>query len=245
MSGSLLEEYRKDVERIFGESLVSLTVYGSHAEEEPAPGAEAAVLLVVRELSKAALEGYHDIAHRYARRGIPAPPILTEAFLRESADVFPLEYLGIAARHRVIAGRDVVADLPITTGNLRHQVEFELKGKLLAMRRMYMETFGKKELAGLLTKTVGPLVSVARGLLLLSERLPGALPPNTPHDKEEIVAEIEKRFSVSLHTIREVLAAKRAGAMSPTRAEEIFFHYLEEADRLCSLSDSFPAGGAE
>lgn len=244
MPGSLLEEYRKDVERIFGEDLVSLTVYGGHAEEEPAPNAEAAVLIVVRQLSKAALEGYHDISHRYARRGIPAPPILTEAFLRESADVFPLEYLGIAERRRVIAGRDVVADLPITTANLRHQVEFELKGKLLALRRMYMGTFGKKELAELLMKTVGPLVSVARGLLLLGGRPEGGALPKAPHDKEEIVAEIEKRFSVSLHAIREVIAARRAGSMSPARAEEIFFSYLEEADRLCSLSDRFRAESA-
>ena len=245
MSGSLIEEYRKDVERIFGEDLVSLTVYGSHAENEPAPGAEAAVLIVVRELSKAALEGYHDIAHRYARRGIPAPPILTEAFLRDSADVFPLEFLGIAERRRVLAGRDVVADLPITTENLRHQVEFELKGKLLALRRMYMQTFGRKELAGLLLKTVGPLVSVARGLLLLAGRPQGGALPKAPHDKEEIVAEIEKRFAVSLHAIREVIAARRAGSMSPARAEEIFFSYLEEADRLCSLSDRFPPEGAD
>ncbi len=242
MRGSLIEEYRKDVERIFGEDLVSLTLYGARAQNEPAPGAEAAVLIVVRALTKTALEGYHDVAHRYARRGIPAPPILTEAFLRESADVFPLEYLGIAETRRVVAGRDVIADLPITTDNLRHQVEFELKGKLLSLRRMYMATFGKKELAHLLVTTAGPLVAVARGLLLLADRRPGAPFPTAPHDKEEIVAGIEKRFSVSLHAIREVLAARKAGAMSPARAEEIFFPYLEEADRLCSLSDRFPAG---
>ncbi len=57
MRGSLLDEYRKDVERIFGQDLVSLTVYGRSAGEEPAPGAEAAVLIVVREISKPALEG--------------------------------------------------------------------------------------------------------------------------------------------------------------------------------------------
>ena len=68
MGGKLLDEYRRDVERIFGVDLVSLTVYGSRADEEPAPGAEAAVLIVVRELSRAALEGYRDVAHRYARR---------------------------------------------------------------------------------------------------------------------------------------------------------------------------------
>ncbi len=244
MGGSVFEEYRKDVERIFGQDLVSLTVYGSRAEEEPAPGAEAAVLIVVRELSRAALEGYHDIAHRYARRGIPAPPILTEAFLRESSDVFPLEFLGIAEKRRVLAGRDIAADLVVTATNLRHQVEFELKGKLLSLRRMYMQTFGGKELARLLLATVGPLVSVARGLLLLADRAPGAAPASAPHDKEAIVAEIEKRFAVSLHAIREVLAARRAGTMSASRAEEIFFPYLEEADRLCSLSDRFPAGDA-
>ena len=242
MREGLLEEYRKDVERIFGEDLVSLTIYGSRADEEPAPGAEAAILLVVRHLAKTALEGYHDIAHRYARRGIPAPPILTEAFLRKSADVFPLEYLGIAEKRRVLAGRDVVADLPITTTNLRHQVEFELKGKLLAMRRMYMHTFGRKELVKLLFATVGPLVSVARGLLLLADREPGGSPRGAPHEKEAIVSELEQRFGVSLHAIREVLAARRAGSMSPARAEEIYFSYFEEADRLCSVSDRFPGG---
>jgi hypothetical protein len=242
---SLLDEYRGDVERIFGDDLVSLTVYGVHAREEPAPGAEASVLIVVRELSRAALQRYHDVAHRFARRGIPAPPILTEAFLRESADVFPLEFLAMAEKRRVIAGRDVVAELAITTRNLRHQVEFELKGKLLALRRMYMQTFGRKELARLILSTVGPLVSVARGLLLLAARRPGAPPSIAPHDKEEIVAEIEKRFAVSLHSVREAVVARKAGTMSPSRAEEIFFPYLEEAARLCSLSDRFPTEGAD
>ncbi|MGE5188425.1 MAG: hypothetical protein ACM3NF_00020 [Gemmatimonadota bacterium] len=242
MGGSVLDEYRADVERIFGGDLVSLTLYGLHADEEPSPGAEASVLVVVRELAPAALEAYHGIAHRYARRGIPAPPILTEDFLRESADVFPLEFLGMAERRRVLSGRDVVAEIPIATKNLRHQVEFELKGKLLALRRMYMQTFGRKELARLLLSTVGPLVSVARGLLLLAARQPGAPPAAVPHDKEEIVAEIEKRFAVSLHAVREALAARKAGTMSPSRAREILFPYLEEAARLCSLSDRFPAG---
>lgn len=242
MPGTLLDEYRADVERIFGDDLVSLTVYGIHANEVPSPAAEASVLIVVREISKAGLEAYRDIAHRYARRGIPAPPILTEAFLRESADVFPLEFLGMAEKRRVLSGRDVVAEIAIATGNLRHQVEFELKGKLLALRRLYMQTFGRKELARLILSTVGPLVAVARGLLLLAGRTAGAASPEAPHDKEAIVAEIEKRFDVPLHAVREALAARKAGAMSPARAEEIFFPYLEEAARLCSLPDRFPAG---
>lgn len=232
MTGGLLDEYRKEVERIFGGDLVSLTLYGSHAGDSPEPGAEVSVLIVVREVRKEALEGYHDISHKFARRGIPAPPIFTETFLRESTDVFPLEYLGIAEMRKVLAGSDVFGGLEIRDGNLRHQVEFELKGKLLSLRRMYMTAFGSRDLAGLMLKTVGPVVSAARGLLLLDDR-------RAPQGRVAIVDGIEKRFDVRFPALREILAAQGAGKMRPGRAGEIFFGYLEEVERLCSLSDRF------
>lgn len=238
MGDGLLEEYRAEAEKVFGENLVSLTVYGSHAAGEPGPGAEVSVLVVVRELRKETLSKFRNIAHRYARRGIPAPPIFTESFLRESADVFPLEFLGMRSLRRVLAGKDVVAELTITTENLRHQVEFELKGKLLSLRRIYMGTFGNKEFLGVLKNTVGPVVSVARGLLLLSDR-------EAPHGKPEIIEEIEKRFGVLLPSIKEALAAKRGAKIPQGKAEDLFFGYLEDVERLCSLADDYPAEPAK
>src|SRR3989304_9996653 len=74
MNGGLLDEYRKEVERIFGEDLVSLLLYGSHASDDPAPGKEISLLVVVRTLREEALENFRRIAHRYARRGVPPPP---------------------------------------------------------------------------------------------------------------------------------------------------------------------------
>lgn len=234
MVAGLLEEFRTDVEKIFGEDLVSLTAYGSHAADEPERQGGVPVLIVVRALRKEALSAYKNIAHRYSRRGIPAPPIFTEAFLKDSSDVFPLEFLGMAERRRVISGRDIVPDLNITKANLRHQVEFELKGKLLALRKMYMGTFGNKELLGLLGDTVGSVVSVARGLLLLSNR-------EAPHGKTEILDAIEKHFGVALPAIREALASRRGEKVPPARAEALFFAYQEEVERLCSLADCYRA----
>lgn len=234
MVAGLLEEFRTDVEKIFGEDLVSLTAYGSHAADEPEKQGGVPVLIVVRTLRKEALSAYKNIAHRYSRQGIPAPPIFTEAFLKDSSDVFPLEFLGMAERRRVISGRDIVPDLNITKANLRHQVEFELKGKLLALRKMYMGTFGNKELLGLLGDTVGSVVSVARGLLLLSNR-------EAPHGKTEILDAIEKHFGVALPAIREALASRRGEKVPPARAEELFFAYQEEVERLCSLADCYRA----
>lgn len=232
MTSALIEEYRKDVERIFGTDLVSLTLYGAHAADAPDPGHEVSVLIVLSEIRKETLEGYRTIAHRYAKRGIPPPPIFSESFLRGSADVFPVEFLGMAERHRVLSGRDVLADLSIDTGNLRHQVEFELKAKLLSLSRLYMETFGKKDVAELILSTVAPIAAVSRGLLLLADR-------TAPHGTDEIVAAVEKRFGVALPVLREALAARKAGKLSPARAEEIVFAYMEEVRALCALADRY------
>lgn len=234
MAPGALEEFQADVEKIFGEELVSLTVYGSHAAQGTQPAGDISVLIVVSALRKEALWAFRAIAHRYARRGIPAPPIFTEAFFKDSSDVFPLEFLGMSSRRRVISGRDIVAELSITTKNLRHQVEFELKGKLLALRRMYMGAFGNKEVIGLLRDTAGSVVSVARGLLLLADR-------DAPQAKTEILDAIERRFAVTLPAIREALAAARGGKVPPARAEELFFAYQEDVERLCSLADCFRA----
>lgn len=230
MVAGLLEEFRVEAEKVFGEDLVSLTLYGSHAMEDPGKAGEVSVLIVVRDLRREALKAYRAISHRYARRGIPAPPIFTEAFLKESSDVFPLEFLGMTERRRVLYGKDVVAGLEITTRNLRHQVEFELKGKLLSLRRMYMDAFGDKEMLAVIHETAGSVIAVARGLLLLADR-------TSPHGRTEILDEIEKRFGISLPALREAYAARKGAKVPHARVEELFLGYLEEVERLCSLAN--------
>jgi hypothetical protein len=102
---------------------------------------------------------------------------------------------------------------------------------------MYMEAFGNKELLGLLRDTVGPVVSVARGLLLLSDR-------EAPHKKTDILDAIEKHFGVALPAIREALAGRRGEKIPLARAEELFFSYQDEVERLCSLADCYRAEAA-
>jgi hypothetical protein len=81
---------------------------------------------------------------------------------------------------------------------------------------------------------VGSVVSVARGLLLLSDR-------EAPHGKTEILDAIEKQFGVALPAIREAFAARRGAKIPLARAEDLFFAYQEEVERLCSLVDCYRA----
>jgi hypothetical protein len=231
-----LDAYRREVEAIFGEELVSLTLYGGDAADDPSDGkGEIHVLLVVRNLRRGALAAYRAATPRFAKRRIPPPPIFTESFLKDSAAVFPLEFLGMKERRKVLSGTDVLASLVVDTANLRHQVEFELKGKLLSLRRMYCSTQGSRGLASLMRRTAGPVAVVARGLLLPS-------PDGAPHGKREIVAGIESRFGISLPRLREILGAADDASLTK-RAEEIFFEYLEEVERICAIAVSGAAGG--
>lgn len=235
MGDGRLEAYRVAVERIFGEDLVSVTLYGGHALDPPEEEGDVAVLIVVRELRRAALLAYREAAPGFAKQGIPPPPIFTEEFLARSLDVFPLEFLAMKERRKVLSGRDVLAGVRVDDRNLRHQVEFELKGKLLSLRRMYLATRGARELAGLLRNTAGAIVSVARGLLLLSGH-------DAPHGRARILAEIESRIGVALPLLREIVTAGDGKALEG-RAEEIAPGYLEEVERLCAAADGYGAGG--
>ena len=232
MGDDRLESYRKEVESIFGGELVSLTVYGGHAADPPADTGYVTVLIVVRDLRRGALAAYRNAARRFARLGIAYPAIFTEDFLAGSVDVFPIEFLGMKERRKVLSGRDILADVRVAETNLRHQVEFELKGKLLCLRRMYLAARGNRELASLMRRTAGPIVLAARGLLLLAD-------PAAPLVKEGIVASLEARTGIPLPRIREILAAKDDRSLSGL-AEEIFDGYSGEVDRLCSAVSAHP-----
>jgi len=236
VGGDRLEAYRRDVESIFGGDLVSITVYGGHAADPPVEKGYVTVLIVVRTLRREALAAYRAAAPRFARAGIAYPAIFTEKFLEESADVFPIEFLGMKERRKVLSGRDVLDGLRVTEANLRHQVEFELSGKLLCLRRMYLAARGNRELAALMRRTAGPIVLAARGLLLLS----GA---PAPLAKEDIVAALEARTGAPLPRLREILAAKNDRSLSGA-AVEIFDGYAGEVERRCAAAAAPPGGKA-
>jgi hypothetical protein len=102
---------------------------------------------------------------------------------------------------------------------------------------MYLAARGKRELAGILRRTAGPIVLAARGFLLLKDAA-------APLSKGDIVRSLESRFGISLPLVREILAAEDDRVLAE-RAEEIAFGYLGEVERLCSVSDrTGPGDGA-
>jgi hypothetical protein len=221
------EILRREAAAAFGDDLVSLTLYGPGASGDPS-GHPPTAVVVVREVRPGSLAAFRKSAPRLARAGVPVPPVFTEAFLASSADVFPLEFLAMKRNRRVLAGGDVAAGIAVDPVNLRHQVEFELKGKFLTLRRMYLEGGTAAELSSLLRSTVPSVLLAASGLLVLAEDEP-------PDDHGALVASLSSRFGIAFRVLPELASGAK---ISPSRAENAFLDYMEDVERLCDVADA-------
>src|SRR6185369_8674331 len=80
-----------------------------------------------------------------------------------AADVFPIEFLDMMDHRSVVAGRDPFADFDVSTRHLRHQIEFELRGKLIRLRDLYIPAADRPErLTALLVESLGTFAKLFR-----------------------------------------------------------------------------------
>jgi hypothetical protein len=75
---------------------------------------------------------------RRIRKKLPRLVFWTEAEIRNAWDVFPLEFEDIKENHRCLAGRDPFSTRRVNKKQMRYQLEFELRSKLLTMRENWL-----------------------------------------------------------------------------------------------------------
>ncbi len=144
-----LDELRKSLEKILGDELVGLLVYGSAARGEYREGrSDVDLMLVVKEAPRARLEAISNALQlaRYAAR-IEAM-ILTAAEIPRAADVFPLLYDDIRREHVLLAGKDPFSELTISNRHRRLRVEQELREAQIRLRRAVIDAQGSPAMLG-------------------------------------------------------------------------------------------------
>lgn len=70
------------------------------------------------------------------------PTVFTFDEIVNARDVFPVELLNIKKHHKIINGEDILKDMTITKSDLRKQLEFEFRSKLIHLRRAYLRSDG-------------------------------------------------------------------------------------------------------
>lgn len=139
----LPEAYRKAfakltdrLQRLLGHNLIGFTAYGGWLDEDPFLNGELATSVVT--LRKDELDGLTNIAGEgvsYAAKGVRAPYFMSEDYLRNSLDSFPVEFLEIQHTGKLLYGEDRFSALKIRPDCVRVQCERMLKSELMYLRQ--------------------------------------------------------------------------------------------------------------
>lgn len=222
------------LKRACGNRLLAVALTGEAAAAGYRPGkSPLSLAVVVDEVEPTILDAIRPAVRGRLAHRVATPLVLDPLYLETAKDVFPLEFLDLSERHRLLDGRiDPFADLVIARGQLRVQLEEQLRGKMLHLWEMYLETPRKRRLLKALLETLPHFYIVLRGMLFLRDE-------DRPTAPRDLLAAVESVYRVRLQAFRD-LEALRTGATGGARSARnpLFGRYLEEVRALVRLIDA-------
>ena len=228
----------KGLKTVMSQDLVSVVLYGSAARGEyEKTSSDLNVLIVVEDLTPATLKAISGPITKWVRGGQPSPRLLAPSIIRDSADVFPIEFLDLRAAHQVLYGSDPFESLEIHVQHLRIQCERELREKMMRLREAYLEVHNsERKLKRLLTNSYSTFVALFRGCLHLhGDEVP------VHHDK--VVEMFAALAELDRAPFDEVARLKHGQSVSQD-PNKLFVRYYEELTKAVSRVDRFePSSG--
>jgi hypothetical protein len=235
MATMTLDELVKQLRAAYGESLVSVVLYGSAAAgEHVAKKSDHNVLVLLDRVDAAHLAAASSVARAWRDSGNPPPMTMTVDEWRHSADVFPMEYADILERHRVLHGTPPFEGISISNGNLRLQLESQVMGKLLQLRQgaLLAGTDAKPQLE-LIEASFSTIMVLFRAVLRLNREKP-------PVDNAALSEGVARLVGFDATPFVRMARHHRGDArIADGDAQAIFSHYLAGVERLDAYLDTF------
>lgn len=219
-----------DLQRIFGERLLTVASYGAPAVR-PAP-----CLALVESLRPEDLAACAARTSAWHRAGAGTPLLLTREEFRRSADAFPIEYAEIQGSAVVLHGDDPFAwSGGVAREDLRRACEVQVRSHLLHLREDYLECGGHaREVAEIVVDSAAGFTVLLRQLARLDGR--------TPASPSELVAFAVDRAGLDATLVDDVLALADPGKRGTIDAARLFPAYLEAVATLARTVDEWRTG---
>jgi len=230
-----LEEFIDDLRATHGKNLVSVILYGSAAAGDFVPSqSDYNLLIALQRITPKDLRNAQACMREWSKFGNSVPVYFTVSELQNAADVFPIEFHNMERARKVLYGADVLADLNISDEYLRHQTEYELRSKLIKLRRSYISASASVEgLINLMAESLSSFAALFRAVLLIH----GFEPPITKHEIVALTAEklqVDGNPFVKIFNIRENNFAKTLDEIS---ANQLFADYMEQIENVIEAVD--------
>lgn len=209
--------------------LISVVLYGPKARGETVRAVgHLNLLIITRDLEPGTLQALAPPVRWWLSKGQPWPRMFTESLIRDSLDVYPVEFLDISEHHQIVFGADPLAGIEVDTRHLRHQCERELREKMMRLREGYVECSGaSRSLRRLLVASHTSLVPLWRACL----RLLGDQTPAQDAAARRLCERLELAGD-ALEEVGSLAAGERTGAPAA-----LFVRYLEQLDAIVARID--------
>lgn len=220
-----------DVQLRYPEAVHSLHIVGSAVTPDfREKGSVIHSVIIIHKIDFDFIQFIASLGKKYGKKGIAAPLIMTPEYIRDSINVFPIEFHDFQLIHKTVAGEDIFKDLVISKAFLKLQCEREVKVRLIGLRQSYLTSMGdKRSLAEILSHSVVGCMPLIRGVLFMFDKEP----PVKRHDAIRVFQELTSIDA----GIFERLLQLRAGLIKPSKEE--LHHIFERYHTVLENVESF------
>jgi predicted nucleotidyltransferase len=224
----------EDLRATHGTNLASVVLYGSAAAgDHNELRSDYNILIALNRITPEDLRQAQAPMREWQRLGHPLPVYFTVEELSDAADVFPIEFHQMANARVVLYGRDPFEVVQLSNENLRHQAEYELRSKLIQLRRLYIPaSVSIEKLCDLMSDSLSSFAALFRAVLMLH----GQQAPVSKPDGVRATAKLLRLDAAPFERIFEF----RTGGNLPTsekEANDLFGAYLFQIEQVVEAVD--------
>ena len=230
-----------DLKATHGDNLASVVLYGSAASGDFVQlESDYNILIALNRITPEDLRLAQAPAREWQRLGHPLPVYFTFTELHDAADVFPIEFHQMERARVVLYGRDPFETVRISDENLRHQAEYELRSKLIQLRRLYIPaSVSVGRLQDLMSDSLSSFATLFAPVLLLH----GEEPPVLKRDVVRATVRLLGLDGASFERVFELRESVGRAASDEREANELFANYLAQVEAVIEAVDRLEVSG--
>ena len=223
-----LERYLTGLQKTWRDELEGILLFGSVARGDfVADRSNINLLVMFRQISVSLLQSGKKLHQQWGKHHIIAPLMMTQNDMRQSCQLFPLEFLQMKDHHVLLLGQNPFDHLQIGEESLARQCEQELMSNLLRVRQRFVEGEGRQEaIQALLILSITSVIPCLRGILHVVGQ-------SSQGTDKQILDRLPLGIQFDPNVMFEVLNMKR-GTTSPGSLEwiKVYERYLENLGSL-------------
>jgi predicted nucleotidyltransferase len=230
----------EDLRATHGDNLASVVLYGSAAAGDDVElQSDYNLLIALHRITPEDLRQAQAPMREWQRLGHPLPVYFTVEELSDAADVFPIEFHQMANARVVLYGHDPFEYAKLSDANLRHQAEYELRSKLIQLRRHYIPaSVSIEKLADLMSDSLASFAALFRAVLMLHGQ-------QAPIGKPDVVRATAKLLNLDVTPFERIFEFRAGGRFpgSEREANELFGAYMFQIEQVVEAVDELERRG--